>query len=256
MFPLQSLPLIYFTLTQHLSCSQVSQSFFFFAKAFRSPKHFPHFRENCALRGNFPLMEKWVFHILQFSNLAKESLEATSSGPKLMQIHFFPSNIRSCFFTLEVKSWEQENFLGCVKDKKKKKREKSKNQEIFTKKKSGKIRMWKALKKIQSLWLFDIKIVILRRASQLHHIKISLLPADQTRHWQWIFCIKILLDFWVFEFDQKKKTMGTEGNGTAESKYSVFKIIFCMNLMFDWKRNFWFFKKKQERFKNFLIVTI
>lgn len=38
--------------------------------------------------------------------------------------------------------------------------------------------------------------------------------------------------------------MGTEGNGT-ESKYSVHKIIFCMNLMFDWKETFGF-KKKQD----------
>lgn len=36
--------------------------------------------------------------------------------------------------------------------------------------------------------------------------------------------------------------MGTEGNGT-QSKYSVHKIVFCMNLMFDWKL-FMFYKKK------------
>lgn len=37
----------------------------------------------------------------------------------------FPSNIRSCFFTLGGKSWEQENIYGCDKQKRSKNKESS-----------------------------------------------------------------------------------------------------------------------------------
>lgn len=78
----------------------------------------PYFVENCSLeiwgRGIF---QRWksggkilnsIYYTLPFWSRRSNECEADANT----------SNIRSCFFTLGGKSWEQENIFGCDKQKK------------------------------------------------------------------------------------------------------------------------------------------
>lgn len=102
-----------------------AKAFFTLAKTFSSLYVFvENYALECqetAFSSRGKLNEKWkrensVFHLLRFPFWLKSNSKRCSAEADANTL--FPSNIRSCFYTLGGKSWEQENIFGCDKKEK------------------------------------------------------------------------------------------------------------------------------------------